>query len=726
MREDLFPACKRIMNHRHHHSFVGFFLPVVTICVGILSTIVHSKTNSLDVSVLNVMYTNLNSPSELSGWKSSGGDPCGDSWKGIECSGSSITEIKLSDLGLSGSMGYQLSNLKSVTHFDLSKNNLNGNIPYQLPPNAAHIDLSHNSFSGNVPYSISQMTDLKDLYLGHNQLNGQLSDMFGKLSKFATLDLSYNKLSGNLPQSFANLSSLNKMYLQNNQFSGSIDVLAGLPLSDLNVENNRFTGWIPEDLKNIENIETGGNSWSSGPAPPPPPGAARINHRSKEGQDGGGKSSVNGLAIAGIIMGVLVVLALLMAVFSRRSSASSVPSHFLDEERASQRRAFTPLTSQELSDDLRADICKNFKDHKSRDSSASLDAKALQKSPSIGFRAPLYDGMSSLKDDEFANQLNARRSTSFLAVSYSLADLQTCTCNFATGRLIGKGSIGRVYRAKYADGKVIAVKKIDSSLFQGRKPEEFSEIIQKISSLHHPNIVELLGYCSEQGHNMLIYDYFRNGSLHEFLHMSDDYSKPLTWNTRVRIALGTARAVEYLHEVFSPSIVHKSIKSSNILLDMELNPRLSDCGLATFHQLTSQNLGAGYNAPECSSPSAYTLKSDVYSFGVVMLELLTGRMPLDSFSKPRSEQCLVRWAMPQLIDIDALEKMVDPALRGLYPPTSVSRFADIIALCLQAEPEFRPPMSEVVQALVRLVQRSSINKRGESPGASSRLDDYDY
>ncbi|KAF8400120.1 hypothetical protein HHK36_013416 [Tetracentron sinense] len=183
--------------------------------------------------------------------------------------------------------------------------------------------------------------------------------------------------------------------------------------------------------------------------------------------------------------------------------------------------------------------------------------------------------------------------------------------------------------------------------------------------------------------------------------------------------------VMYLHEICSPSSIHKNIKSANILLDTELSPRHLDCGLATFHQRTSQNLGVGYNAPECTKPSAYTLKSDVYSFGVVMLELLTGRMPFDS-SKPRSEQSLVRWATPQLHDIDALSKMVDPALRGLYPPKSLSRFADVIALCVQSEPEFRPPMSEVVQALVRLVQRSSFNKRGEDLGASRRMDDSDY
>ncbi|XP_006435523.2 protein STRUBBELIG-RECEPTOR FAMILY 5, partial [Citrus clementina] len=327
-------------------------------------------------------------------------------------------------------------------------------------------------------------------------------------------------------------------------------------------------------------------------------------------------------------------------------------------------------------------------------------------------------------DNEFAYRLKAKKSTNAQAAPFSMADLLTATANFATGRLLGEGTIGRVYRAKYPDGKVLAVKKIDSSHFQRANSESFSEIVQNISRIRHTNIAELVGFCSEQGHNILIYDYYRNGSLHEFLHMSDDFSKPLTWNTRIRIALGTARAVEYLHEVCSPSLEHKNIKSSNILLDLELNPHLSDYGLASFHQRTSQNLGVGYNAPECTRPSAYTVKSDVYSFGVVMLELLTGRMPYDS-EKPKSEQCLVRWAAPQLHDFDALAKMVDPALRGLYPPKSLSRFADVIALCVQPEPEFRPPMSEVVEALVRLVQRSSMNMKDDL-AASRRTEDSDY
>ncbi|KAG5222681.1 protein STRUBBELIG-RECEPTOR FAMILY [Salix suchowensis] len=661
------------------------------------------------ISALNVMFTNLNSPSKLSGWKSSGGD----SWEGIQCSGSSVTQIKLSGLGLTGSLGYQLSNLKSVTYFDVSKNNLNNDIPYQLPPNTANLDLSNNGFTGNVPYSISQMTKLQYLNLNHNKINGQLSDMFQKLSKLKTLHLSHNSISGNLPPSCSALKSLSTLHLQDNKFTSTLDVLAALPLKDLNVEDNEFTGWFPDSLEGIDNLETGGNSWSSGHAPR---GKSSSAH-----EKGGGKKGMSGLAIALLILASLVVLVLLLLLFSRKRSSPS--SNFLDEEKGSRHRIFTPLSSQELSNHRIASTKKESKENESLNSSGPIDIKTLQKDPSMGYKPPPSNFSQSINDNQFASCLNPGRNTSVRAVAFPLTDLQTATGNFALGRLIGEGSLGRVYRAKYPDGKVLAVKTIDLSLHQGAKPEDFSEIVTSISKVHHPNIAELVGYCAEQEHNMLIYDYFRNGSLHGFLHVADDYSKPLTWNTRVRIALGTARAVEYLHEVCSPSFIHKNIKSPNILLDNELNPCLCDYGLENFHHRTSQNLGVGYNAPECTKPSAYTMKSDIYSFGVVMLELLTGRKPFD-FSRPKSEQCLVRWATPQLHDIDALEKMVDPALRGLYPPKSVSRFADIIALCAQAEPEFRPPMSEVVQALVRLVQRSSMNMRDDIT-ISSQMGDSD-
>jgi len=313
------------------------------------------------------------------------------------------------------------------------------------------------------------------------------------------------------------------------------------------------------------------------------------------------------------------------------------------------------------------------------------------------------------------------------ATPYAVASLQVATNSFCQDSLLGEGSLGRVYKADFPNGKVLAVKKIDSAALSLQEEDNFLEAVSSMSRLRHPNIVPLTGYCVEHGQRLLVYKYIGNGTLHDMLHFTDEMSRKLTWNIRVRIALGTARALEYLHEVCLPSVVHRNFKSSNILLDEEHNPHLSDCGLAaltpnTERQVSTEVFGSfGYSAPEFAMSGIYTVKSDVYSFGVVMLELLTGRKPLDS-SRERSEQSLVRWATPQLHDIDALAKMVDPALNGMYPAKSLSRFADIIALCVQPEPEFRPPMSEVVQQLVRLMQRASIVRRqsGEELGFSYR------
>ncbi|GKU92738.1 hypothetical protein SLEP1_g6427 [Rubroshorea leprosula] len=704
---------------------------------------VNGDTDQGDASALGVMFSSLNSPSQLSQWVPSGGDPCGQSWKGVTCSGQRVTEIKLSGLELSGSLGYQLGSLTALTELDFSYNSLAGDMPYGLPPNLQRLNLANNQFNQGPPYSIYSMTTLKYLNLGHNQLQGQLLDIFGNLSSLTTLDLSFNSFTGNLPESFSNLTSITAMYLQNNQFAGTIDVLANLPLENLNVANNHFTGWVPERLKNI-NIQKDGNAWSSGPAPSPPPGTPppgtqlpRSNSNNKSdsnnspsddgsaagsagGGGGGGSSSKSGIgggSIAGIIISIVVaggiIAFFLVKKRSRKSSSDMEKLH---------NRSFAPVPSSEV------------QELKSIQSSSSVKTKTFDVSASINLRPPPAERHKSFDEEDFSKKPVVVKKIvppPTDVTAYSIADLQMATGSFSVENLLGEGSFGCVYRAQFNDGKVLAVKKIDSSVFHAELSDDFIEIVSNISKLHHPNVTELEGYCSEHGQHLLVYEFHKNGSLHDFLHLLDEYSKPLIWNSRVKIALGMARALEYLHEVCAPSIVHKNIKSANILLDSELNPHLADSGLASFipngeQALNRDDAGSGYSAPEVVMSGQHSLKSDVYSFGVVMLELLTGRKPFDS-TRPRLEQSLVRWATPQLHDIDALSKMVDPALEGLYPVKSLSRFADVIALCVQPEPEFRPPMSEVVQALVRLVQRANMSKRtiGTDHRASQRAENQD-
>ncbi|CAA7018524.1 unnamed protein product [Microthlaspi erraticum] len=703
-----------------------------TVCiVGFELRFIHGATEASDTSALNTLFTSMHSPAQLTQWTASAGDPCGQNWRGVTCSGTRVTQVKLPGLELSGTLGYMLDRLTSLTELDLSSNNLGGDLPYQLPPNLQRLNLANNQFTGAAIYSISQMAPLKYLNLGHNQFSGKISVDFTKLTSLTTLDFSFNSFTMSLPETFTSLTSLKSLYLQNNQFSGTIDVLAGLPLETLNIANNDFTGWIPSSLKGI-NLLKDGNSFSTGPAPPPPPGTPPIHaspshksepHRSSGDSTSNRDSKKSGIG-AGAIVGIIISLVLVTALVA----------FFLVKRKRSKRSSSTDIEKTDNQPFTLAPT--DFHENNSIQSSSSVETKKLDTSLSINLRPPPADRHKSFDDEDSTRKpVVAKKSTVVVPSNvrvYSVADLQIATGSFSVDNLLGEGTFGRVYRAEFHDGKVLAVKKIDSSALPHGMTDDFTEIVSKIASLDHPNVTKLVGYCSEHGQHLVVYEFHKNGSLHDFLHLSEEESKALVWNSRVKIALGTARALEYLHEVCSPSIVDKNIKSANILLDSEMNPHLSDSGLASFLPTATELLNQtdeGYSAPEVSMSGQYSLKSDVYSFGVVMLELLTGRKPFDS-TRSRSEQSLVRWATPQLHDIDALGKMVDPALKGLYPVKSLSRFADVIALCVQPEPEFRPPMSEVVQALVVLVQRANMSKRtvgldpSQRSGSADTTSDY--
>uniref|UniRef100_M0ZKP6 non-specific serine/threonine protein kinase n=1 Tax=Solanum tuberosum TaxID=4113 RepID=M0ZKP6_SOLTU len=283
-------------------------------------------------------------------------------------------------------------------------------------------------------------------------------------------------------------------------------------------------------------------------------------------------------------------------------------------------------------------------------------------------------------------------------------DFCLATNNFDSECLLGEGGFGKVYKGHIQSKNIdVAVKQLDRNGFQGNR--EFLVEVLLLSLLHHPNLVTLEAYCSDGDQRVLVYEFMSNGSLEDHLLEIGPEQKPLDWITRMKIAEGAAKGLEYLHETANPSVIYRDFKASNILLDEKFNPKLSDFGLAKLGPTGDQThvstrvMGTyGYCAPEYASTGQLTTKSDVYSFGVVFLEIITGRRVIDN-SLPSEEQNLVVWATPLFRDKTKFHLMADPLMGGDYPMKALYQALAIAAMCLQEEASTRPLMSDVVTAL---------------------------
>lgn len=294
---------------------------------------------------------------------------------------------------------------------------------------------------------------------------------------------------------------------------------------------------------------------------------------------------------------------------------------------------------------------------------------------------------------------------------FTFKQLHSATGGFGKSNVIGHGGFGLVYRGVLQDGRKVAVKLMDRAGKQGE--EEFKVEVELLSRLHSPYLLALVGYCSDSNHKLLVYEFMANGGLQEHLYPingSNTISSRLDWETRLRIALEAAKGLEYLHEHVSPPVIHRDFKSSNILLDKNFHAKVSDFGLAKLGSdkagghVSTRVLGTqGYVAPEYALTGRLTPKSDVYSYGVVLLELLTGRVPVD-MKRAQGEGVLVSWALPQLTDREKVVEIMDPALEGQYSMKEVVQVAAIAAMCVQPEADYRPLMADVVQSLVPLVK----------------------
>ncbi|KAL6964526.1 hypothetical protein U1Q18_035576 [Sarracenia purpurea var. burkii] len=301
---------------------------------------------------------------------------------------------------------------------------------------------------------------------------------------------------------------------------------------------------------------------------------------------------------------------------------------------------------------------------------------------------------------------------------FSFEELKKCTNNFSEANSIGSGGYGKVYRGMLSTGKLIAIKRAQRGSMQGGL--EFKTEIELLSRVHHTNLVSLVGFCFEQGEQMLVYEHVPNGTLRE--NLSGKTGIRLDWMRRLRIALGAARGLQYLHELANPPIIHRDIKSNNILLDEHLNAKVADFGLSkpmgdtNMSHVTTQVKGTmGYVDPEYYMTQQLTEKSDVYSYGVVMLELITARQPIKKGKYIVRE---VRQRIDKAKVLYDLHEILDPAILGTTP-RGLEKFVDLTMKCVEDDGSERPTMGEVVKEIENIMQIAGLNPNADSASTSA-------
>nr|GMD00231.1 protein STRUBBELIG-RECEPTOR FAMILY 2 [Ipomoea batatas] len=603
------------------------------------------------------MYRAFNSPPQLIKWRLEGGDPCEELWTGVGCSGSSVVQIKLEGLNLTGILGFQISNLQHLKQLELSSNNIQGEIPHDLPHNLTHLILACNNFNNSIP------------------------DFLTSLKHLQQLDLSHNNFTGDLPSSFKDLKNLTSLFMQSNSFTGSVINLSGLSLIDL-IGGNRFdrggnySPWnFPLDVvpseKNISSPPTMQSSAikkniSTSSSPPTMQSSTIAKNYASHTKGGEYKGKRYGSeALVAVVIGatLLAICAVLFIVVRIHRSRNQM------------------LIGSVCTENCIRCLTKDCSSTVKEDSQFSSQISSPQ------LISPWQ--LQPVSRRSFANTCKVPICSRF----YTISELQLATNNFSEENLLGEGSLGSVYKAEFPDGQIFAVKNINTVELSLQEEENFLDVVRTASRLRHSNIVALSGYCVGYGQHLLVYEYVRSVSLQDALH--DTGFIPLSWTLRLRIALGTARALNYLHSSCVPPIAHNNLKAANILLDEDNRPKISDCGLVNLRPLTTNAVklkasemaisDSGYVPPEHVQGGLGNTKADVYAFGVLLLELLTGKQPFDS-SRPRYEQSLVEWASSRLDDKWCVAEM--------------------------PEKEMRPAMSEMVEWLTGV-----LNKQ---PGGGSR------
>ncbi|XP_002531999.2 leucine-rich repeat receptor-like serine/threonine-protein kinase BAM1 [Ricinus communis] len=573
----------------------------------------------------------------------------------------SLSRIRMGENFLNGSLPKGLFGLPKLTQVELQDNLLTGEFPVtddKIAVNLGQISLSNNHLTGSLPSSIGKFSGVQKLLLDGNKFSGPIPPEIGKLQQLSKVDFSHNKFSGPIAPEISQCKLLTFVDLSRNELSGAIPTeITGMRiLNYLNLSRNHLVGSIPASIATMQSLTSVDFSYNN---------------------------------LTGLVPGT--------GQFSYFNYTS-----FLGN---------TDLCGPYLGPCKDGDANGTHQAHVKGPLSASLKLLLVigLLVCSIAFAVAAIIKARSLKK---VNESRAWRLTAFQRLDFTVDDVLDC---LKEDNIIGKGGAGIVYKGSMPNGDQVAVKRLPAMSRGSSHDHGFNAEIQTLGRIRHRHIVRLLGFCSNHETNLLVYEYMPNGSLGEVLHGKK--GGHLHWDTRYKIAIEAAKGLCYLHHDCSPLIVHRDVKSNNILLDSNFEAHVADFGLAKFLQDsgTSECMSAiagsyGYIAPEY----AYTLKvdekSDVYSFGVVLLELVTGRKPVGEFGDGVD---IVQWVRKMTdSNKEGVLKVLDPRLPSV-PLHEVMHVFYVAMLCVEEQAIERPTMREVVQILTELPKPPN-SKQGDS------------
>ncbi|GER56064.1 leucine-rich repeat receptor-like protein kinase [Striga asiatica] len=716
--------------------FSAFLLLNVVTCLHVV------KIDSLSpdgLSLLSLKSAVDSSAAAFPDWNENDPSPCG--WSGVSCmniSGSSderVVGIAIAGRNLQGYIPSELGSLVYLRRLNLHGNNFHGSIPDQLfnasslhsiflygnnlsgplPPSLCtlprlqNVDVSSNSLSGPLPKTLSNCRQLQRLNLARNKFSGEIpAGIFPELANLQHLDLSSNDFNGSIPGDMGELKSLtDTLNLSFNHFSGQIPKTLGeLPLTvSFDLRNNNLSGEIPQtgsfanqgptafqnndglcgfpvqkSCKSITNSPTG--SQDSGPGP-------NMNSSPRKGL----KPSLIILISIADALGVAFIGLVIVYIYWKRKDSNGCSC----------------TGKGKLGGNEKSGLCA----------------------------FPCMNGFPS-NDSEMESEKGAGCGRTSGGTSGGEGDLVAIDKGFsfeldellrASAYVLGKSGLGIVYKVVLGNGVPVAVRRLGEGGEQRYK--EFVDEVQAIGKIKHPNVVKLRAYYWAPDEKLLISDFISNGSLASALRGKPNQPvSTLSWSARLRIAKGTARGIAYLHECSPRKFVHGNIKPSNILLDSDLQPHISDFGLSRLITITGNNPSSSggfiggalpylnpaqperpnsYRAPEARGPNGRpTQKWDVYSFGVVLLELLTGKSP--ELSPPTSSSSssteipdLVRWVRRGFDEESPLSEMVDPILlQEVHAKKEVLAAFHVAIACTEVDPEARPRMKMVSENLDKI------------------------